>query len=135
MKKKPPDFSEPIVVFPLRRPFILNFPSGGFTVEFPAQQERAEYPNVCTNLSGGNFTISFPNNTAVTIPSSDREITLNGEPFRLPSSESNNLVVKFPAGGTISFPNDPGASMDPLPASMDPLPEGFKMAGNGVSIV
>ncbi len=133
-KKKPLDPIGPIVVSLMRRAFNLNFPSGGFTIEFPAQQAGIEYPNVCTNLSQGNFSILFPNNITVTIPCSDREIALNGEPFQLPSSESGRLVVQFPNGGTICFPSGTGTSLD---ASMDPLPgtgRSFEVEGNGATV-
>jgi hypothetical protein len=58
-------------------------------------------------------------------------------PFRLPSSDTGRLVVKFPNGGTIYFPNAPRANSE---ASMDPLPgfptnrASFIVEGNSASI-
>ena len=132
LKKK---FS-PIRVFFVTWPINLKFSNRGFNLEFPLQQKGVQFPNVCTNLSKDKFCISFPKNISVTIPNSNGDIILNDEPFNLPLSESGRLVVNFPNGGSINFPNGWEATMDPLPnnATMDTLPRFFKLTGKRATI-
>lgn len=127
--------------FLLRPPFELDFPSnGGVVVSFPAGQPRSEHGPVCTELSQGDFSISFPTGSSVTIPSGNNvDVILNDEPFLLPASESGRLVVNFPSPGTISIPSGQTNESNPdtvramrltikcidariASASMDPLP-------------
>ena len=116
----------------LRPPFSLVPVTGGLTVEFTAGPATSEHGPVCTELSGGDFSISFPTGSTVFVPETGvMGATINGEPFKLPGSMPCGLTVDLPQGGTISFPS----GQNEQPDSTAPRPVRLSISGTGAKII
>ncbi len=88
----------------VRPPIVLDFTeSGRIILEFPTQHPISNHDSICTALSAGTYTITFPAASVLTIPSGNVEPTVNG--FTPQLNPFSGVIIHLPQGGSVSTPS------------------------------